>query len=128
MILMINTVYLSNLGETYQKAVVLEMCLIIQTIEKFNNLWWSTTDAAEKIYINIRETLGYTGKNYAKRRDNSTIILKITLREAAASNLQVLIQGQGMNECIYQNGQGGNLLKFYEYKSIRRRNLENLRQ
>ena len=66
----------------------------------------------------MRETIGYTAKKYAIKRDDSTIVLKIIPREAAASNLQVLIQGEGMGEYVYQKRQGGNLLKFYEYKII----------
>ena len=75
-----------------------------------------TTDAAEKIYIGMRETLGYADKKNAIKRDDSTIVLKITLTEAVASDLQILIQGQRMDQYVYQKRQGGNLLKFCEYK------------
>ena len=62
------------------------------------------------------ETLCYTGQKDAIKRDDSTITIKITLKKAAVTNLQVLIQGQSIGEYIYENGQGENLLQFYEYK------------
>ena len=76
-----------------------------------------TKDAADKIYIDMRETLGYTGQKDATKRDDSMITINITLEEAAATNLQVLIQGQGIREYIYKKWEGGNMLQFYEYKT-----------
>ena len=61
-----------------------------------------TKDAADKIYIDMRETLGYTGQKDATKRDDSMITIKITLKEAAATNLQVLTQGQGIGEYVYE--------------------------
>ena len=63
----------------------------------------------------MRETLGYTGqKDGMKRDDSTTITIKITLKEAAATNLQVLIQGQGIREYIYDKQKGRNMLQFSE--------------
>lgn len=62
----------------------------------------------------MRETLGYTGQKDEMKRDDSTITIKITLKEAAATNLQVLIQGQGIREYIYDKQKGWNMLQFSE--------------
>lgn len=50
------------------------------------------------------------------KRDESTITIKITLKEVAATNLQVLIQDQGIKKYVYEKRQGGNLIQFYKYK------------
>ena len=52
----------------------------------------------------MRETLGYTGQKNQMKKDYSTITIKMILKEVAATNLQVLIQGQGIGECVYEKG------------------------
>ena len=47
------------------------------------------------MYIGMRNTLGFTGQKDPMKRDDSAINIKITLRGAAARNLEVIISGQG---------------------------------
>ena len=43
----------------------------------------------------MRKTLRFTGQKDPMKRDESAINIKITLRGAAARNLEVIISGQG---------------------------------
>lgn len=40
----------------------------------------------------MRKALGYSGQKDAIKRDDSTITIKITLKEVTTTNFQVLIQ------------------------------------
>ena len=59
------------------------------------------------IYIDMRNTLGFTGQKDPMKRDDSAINIKITLRGAAARNLEVIISGQGYWEFLYERGNKG---------------------
>ena len=54
-----------------------------------------TNQKSERIFIDMRNTLGFTGQKDPMKRDDSAINIKITLRGAAARNLEVIISGQG---------------------------------
>ena len=48
----------------------------------------------------MRGTLRYTGNNYSMKRNDLTITVRITLKNAAAHDLNVLIVGQGITGYI----------------------------
>ena len=64
----------------------------------------------------MRESLGYTGQKDLLTRDDSTIKIEITLKEAAAEDLDVTIFGQAFGEYVYESNSKGNKAKLYEYK------------
>ena len=57
-----------------------------------------TDGKSEQIYIDMRNMLGFTGQNDPMIRDDFVITVKIILRQAAATNLEVIISGQGYGE------------------------------
>ena len=64
----------------------------------------------------MRESLGYTGQKDPLTRDDSTIKIEITLKEAAAEDLDVTIFGQAFGEYVYESNSKGNKAKLYAYK------------
>ena len=60
----------------------------------------------------MRNTLGFTGQKDLMKRDDSAI----TLRGAAARNLEVITLGQGYGEFLYERGNKGTIMSMYEYK------------
>ena len=64
----------------------------------------------------MRNMLGFTGQKDPIKRDDSAINVKITLRDAAARNLEVIISGQGYGEFLYERGNKGTIMSMYEYK------------
>ena len=49
----------------------------------------------------MRNTLGFTGQKDLLKRDDSAINGKITLRGAAAKNLEVITSAQGYGEIFF---------------------------
>ena len=75
-----------------------------------------TNQESERIYIDMRNTLGFTGQKDPMKRDDSAINVKITLRSAAARNLKVIISGQEYGQFLYERGNKGTIMSMYEYK------------
>ena len=49
-----------------------------------------TNQCSERIYIDMRESLGYTGQKDPMTRDDSSIKLEITLKEAANTDYRYI--------------------------------------
>ena len=64
------------------------------------------------------ETLGDTGNKNPVKKDDSTITARITLKNAAAQDLDILIARQGISDYIYKGRKDGNKLQMYEYKVV----------
>ena len=64
----------------------------------------------------MRESRGYTGHKDPLVRDNSTIKIELTLKEAAAEDLDITVFGQAFGEYLYESNSKGNNAKLYEYK------------
>ena len=75
-----------------------------------------TNQKSEQIYIDMRNTLGFTGQNDPMKRDDSAINVRITLHCAAARNLVVIISGHGYGESLYEKGNKGTIMSMYKYK------------
>ena len=58
----------------------------------------------------MRNTLGFTGQKDPMKRDGSAINVKITLRGAAARNLEVIISREGYREFLYERGNKGTIM------------------
>ena len=48
-----------------------------------------TTNAFERLYMDMRNLLGYTGKKEPMKRDDSSIYVEILVRDAAENDLDV---------------------------------------
>ena len=68
------------------------------------------------MYIGMRKTLGFTGQKDPMKRDDSAINVKITLRGAAARNLEVIISREGYREFLYERGNKGTIMSMQKYK------------
>ena len=60
-----------------------------------------TTSAAERLYVDKRDSLGANGKKDAMKRNDSSIKVEISLREAATTDLDIMVYGQGYGEYVY---------------------------
>ena len=52
------------------------------------------------------------------KKDDSTITARITLKNAAAQDLDILIARQGIGDYIYKGRKNGNKLQMYKYKVV----------
>ena len=66
----------------------------------------------------MRNSLGYTGKKDPRKRDDSSINVEISLRDAAEYDLDITVVGQGFSEFVYESGKDGNMIQMYEYKVV----------
>ena len=48
-----------------------------------------TTNAFERLYMDMRNSLGYTGKKDPMKRDDSSIYVEILVKDAAENDLDV---------------------------------------
>ena len=80
--------------------------------------YFFTTNASERLYIDMRNSLGYTGKKDPRKRDDSSINVEISLRDAAEYDLDITVVGQGFSEFVYESGKDENMIQMYEYKVV----------
>ena len=78
-----------------------------------------TANASERIYIYMRNSLGYTSKKDPMKRDDSSINVEISLRDAAEYNLDVTVVVQRFGELVYESGKDGNMIQMYKYKVVK---------
>ena len=62
-----------------------------------------TTNASERLYIDMRNSLGYTSKKDPMKRDGSSIKTEISPRDAAEYDLDVTVVGQRFGEFVYES-------------------------
>ena len=62
-----------------------------------------TTNASERLYIDMRNSLGCTSKKEPMKRDDSSIKVEILLRDATKYDLDVTVVGQGFSEFVYES-------------------------
>ena len=67
----------------------------------------------------MRNSLGYTGKKDSMKRDDSSINVEISLRDAVVYDLDATVIGQGFSEFLYESGKNGNMSQMYEYKLVK---------
>ena len=77
-----------------------------------------TISAAERLYVDMRDSLGATGKEDAMKRNDFSIKVEISLKEAAATDLDIMVYGQGYGEYVYKSNKEGNMIQLYEYKVV----------
>ena len=69
-----------------------------------------TNQKPERIYRDMRNTLGFTGQKDPIKRDDCAINVKITLRGTASRNLEVITSGPGCGEFLYERGNKGTIM------------------
>ena len=87
-----------------------------------------TAAASERLYINMRESLGATGKKDAMKRNDSSVKVEISLKEAAPHDLDIMVFGQGYGEYVFESNSDGNMIKFFGYKVMGDDNFKKLNE
>ena len=65
------------------------------------------TDSDERVYIDIRQSKGYTGEFERVNRDDSNLSITIDLKAAAAKKMRLHVTGYFQVEYMYMLGKGG---------------------
>ena len=107
--------YILNSSST---KTMLDFSLNKEVQQVAGRLDFITNRSSEKLDRDMRETLGCTGNKDPMKKDGSTIKVRITLRNAATHNLDVLIAGQSIGELVYESRKEGNKLQMYECKVV----------
>ena len=89
----------------------------IQTNVKKENFFTNTT--VKRLYINLRDSLGVTGKKDLLKRSDESIEVEISLRDAAPLNLDTAMTGQSFSEFVYEQGSNGNMVSLFKYKIVK---------
>ena len=76
------------------------------------------TSAAVQLYVDMRDSLDATGKKDPIKRNDSSIMVEISLREAATTDLDIMVYGQGYGEYVYESNEDENMIQLYEYKVV----------
>ena len=87
-----------------------------------------TTAAWERLYIDMRDSLGATGKKDAMKRNDSSVKVEISLKEAAPHDLDIMVFGQGYGEYVFESNSDGNMIQFFEYKVVEDDNSKKLNE
>ena len=74
-----------------------------------------TNQASKSLYIDLRDTLGLTGKKDSIKNNNDDITVKIPFRDQARDDTYVAMTGQSFHEYIYKENVRGYLIQKYEY-------------
>ena len=77
-----------------------------------------TTSSAERLYVDMRDSLDATGKKDAMKRKYSSIKVEISLREPATTDLGMMVYGHGYGEYVYESNEHGNMIQLYKYKVV----------
>ena len=67
----------------------------------------------------MRDSLGITGKKDPLHRNDECILVEISLKEAAAFDLDVTVTGQSFGEYVYESGTEKNMVSVSEYKLVK---------
>ena len=76
-------------------------------------------NTSKRIFIDMRDSLGITGKKDPLKHNDESILVEISLKEAAAFDLDVTVTGQSFGEFVYESGTEGNMVSMYEYKLVK---------
>ena len=71
------------------------------------------------MYIDLRDSLGVTGKKDPLKRSNESIKVEILLRDAAPFDLDNTMTGQSFSEFVYEQGCNENMVSLFEYRIVK---------
>ena len=78
-----------------------------------------TTNGSERLYIDMRNSLGNTGKKDPMKRDDLSTNVEIVLRDAAEYDLDGIVVGQEFSKFVYESGKDGNMIQVYKFKVVK---------
>ena len=73
------------------------------------------TSADEKIFIDFRRGKGYTNEIEKTNRDDSDLLITITLKAAAAKKMRLRVTGYCQGEHLYSLSNEGIIMNYKEY-------------
>ena len=71
------------------------------------------------MYIDLRDSLGVTGKKDPLKRSNESIKVEILLRDAAPFDLDITMTGQSFSEFVYEQGSNENMVSLFKYRIVK---------
>ena len=89
---------------------------IQNTVEKRN---FFTENTSKIIFIDMRNSLGIAGKKDPLKRNDKSILVEISLKEAATFDLHKIVTGQSFGEFVCESRTEGNMVSIYEYKLVK---------
>ena len=78
-----------------------------------------TENTAKIVFIDMRGSLGIRGKKDPLKRNAESILVEISLKEAATCDLDVTVTLQNFGEFVYESGTEGNTVSMFEYRLIK---------
>ena len=86
----------------------------IQRAHKYNK-YYKASESDEKLYVDLRRGRGYTSELEKVVRNDSSLTLTITLRNAATKKLRLRVVGYYQGEYLYSMTNLGLLLSYKDY-------------
>ena len=87
---------------------------IYKELIKYEN-YYSKTKSDEKLYVDLRRGRGYSNESERIVRNDSSLILTITLQNAAVKTMSLRVVGYYQGEYIYTMTNLGLLLSYKDY-------------
>ena len=87
---------------------------IYKELIKYEN-YYSKTKSDEKLYVDLRRGRGYSNESERIVRNDSSLILTITLQNAAVKTMSLRVVGYYQGEYIYTTTNLGLLLSYKDY-------------
>ena len=73
------------------------------------------TDSDKCIYIDIRQSKGYTGEFKRVNQEDSDLSITVDLKAAAAKKMRLRVTGYFQGEYMYMLGKDGLIMNYKEY-------------
>ena len=78
-----------------------------------------TNQYSKRLFIDMRDSLGVTGKKDPLKMSDESIQVEISLHQAAPHNLDITVIGQSFGEFVYEVRTEGNMVNLFKYKIVR---------
>ena len=80
------------------------------------------TDSDERVYIDIRRSMGYTGEFERVNRDDSDLVVTVDLKAAATKKMRLYVTGYYQGEYMYMLTKEGLVMNHKEYSIAKIKN------
>ena len=80
------------------------------------------TDSDEKVYIDIRQSKGYTSELERVNRDDSDFSVTVDLKAVATKKMRLYIRGYCQTEYMYMLSKNGLAMQLKEYRVAKIKN------
>ena len=78
-----------------------------------------TNQCSKMLFIDMRDSLGVTGKKDPLKMSDESIQVEISLHQAAAHDLDITVIGQSFGEFLYEVRTEGNMVTLFKYKIMK---------